>query len=55
MITRNTIVADADADARWRAWQARGAVADRRRTTHVRRLMAVIALALSVWLLVQLV
>jgi hypothetical protein len=46
---------EADADVRWRDWQARGAEDDRRRVVMMRRLSVVVSVGLALWLLVQLV
>jgi hypothetical protein len=43
--------ADAEADARWQAWQIRGGVADRERAATIRVLMTGVALILAGWLL----
>jgi hypothetical protein len=48
------IVADTDADSRWRNWQARGAEDDRRTGKRMRRLMLVIVVGLVMWFVVQL-
>ncbi len=50
-----TTAQDADLEVRWRAWQARGAEADRRTAMTTRTLSVLIAIALGGWLLVQLV
>ena len=55
MITSAAAVPDADADIRWRDWQARGADGDRRRATIMGRLMVLIGIALTVWLFGQLI
>jgi hypothetical protein len=43
-----------DADLRWQNWQARGAKADRRMATRMRRVVIVLATGLAVWFVVQL-
>jgi hypothetical protein len=48
-------VPDAEALGRWRDWHARGVKADQRRAIGMGRLAVLIAVALSVSLLVQLV
>ena len=55
MTTYTAALPDADADIRWRDWQARGAEGDRRRAAIMGRLMVLIAIALTVWLFGQLV
>lgn len=47
-------VPDAEADVRWRAWQARGAAQDRRRARIMGRVTALVALGLAAWLSLQL-
>ena len=42
------VVTDAAAEARWRDWQARGAAADKRTTAGMRTLLLVLAAALVV-------
>jgi hypothetical protein len=44
-------IAAAEADIRWRAWQAQGAAADRRRAAVMGRVVVVIAIGLAIWLL----
>ena len=44
----------AQADIRWRAWQARGAANDRRTTARLRKLMLLIVAAFIVWIVVRL-
>lgn len=46
---------DAEADIRWREWQARGADGDRRRGVAMGRLSILVSIGLAFWLLVQLV
>jgi hypothetical protein len=48
-------VADPEAELRWRKWQARGAEGDRRSARQMRGLAIVIATALVVWFVVQVV
>jgi hypothetical protein len=55
MALQTPIVHDADADRRWREWQARGAEGDRRTVTRMRTLMLVIAAGLAAWFALQLV
>jgi hypothetical protein len=45
----------AEAEIRWRNWQARGAEADRRTAKRMRGLMLLIAVSLAVLLIVQLI
>jgi hypothetical protein len=45
---------DVAAEARWRAWQARGAAADRRMTVRMRTLLIVLFAALAVAFITQL-
>lgn len=54
MTEQTAIVVDADADIRWRDWQARGAKADRQSAKRMRGLMVLVAAGLLVWLAVQL-
>lgn len=54
MTEQAAIVADTEADVRWRNWQARGAEGDRRTTKRIRGLMLLIAAGLLVWFVVQL-
>ena len=44
---------EAEGEARWRDWQARGAEADQRSARTARRLIAFIALCLTVSLILQ--
>jgi hypothetical protein len=53
MTTPTAIVADAHADTRWRAWQARGAESDRRTARMMRGVVFVIVVAYAAWLVVQ--
>jgi hypothetical protein len=52
--TAKLTVADADADARWRTWQAQGARSDLLRGRIVNAVIAVVAIALTVNLVVAL-
>jgi hypothetical protein len=52
MTLQAAVVTDAEAELRWRNWQARGAKADRRTAKRMRRLTLLIAVALVVWLIV---
>ena len=54
MTTLVAIVADSEADIRWRNWLARGVESDRRTRTRMRGLMLVTVIALAVWLFVRL-
>ena len=54
MTEQAAIVANTEADIRWRNWQARGAEDDRRTTKRMRGLMLLMAAGLLVWLVVQL-
>ena len=54
MTDQAAIVADTEADVRWRAWQARGAEGDRRTAKRMRGLTLLIAAGLFVWFVVQL-
>jgi len=47
-------VAQAEADIRWRNWQARAAERDRRTATRMRKVLLLLVAALVVWFLVQL-
>jgi hypothetical protein len=53
MAIQTPSVHHADADLRWREWQARGAEGDRRTATKMRTLMLIIAAALAAWFAVQ--
>jgi len=54
MTDQAAIVADPEAELRWRNWQARGAEADRRTAKRMRALVILIAAAVLVWFGVQL-
>ena len=54
MTDQPAIVADPEAELRWRKWQARGAEGDRRTAKRMRGLMILIAAAFLVWFVVQL-
>ena len=54
MTDQAAIVADPEAELRWRKWQARGAEGDRRTAKRMRGLMILIAAAFLVWCVVQL-
>jgi hypothetical protein len=43
------VISDADAEVRWRDWQARGAADDRRTATRMRWLVLFLATGLLVW------
>jgi len=55
MTPQVTNAPDADAEVRWRKWQARGAEADRRNAKNMRRLLMLIAASIATWAVVQLV
>lgn len=46
---------EADAEARWQAWQVRGADGDRRRVGTMRWVAALVGLSLTAWLLLQII
>jgi hypothetical protein len=48
------ILPDAQADIRWRDWQARGAANDRLTAARMRKVLLLIVTALIVWFVVQL-
>jgi hypothetical protein len=48
------VIPDAEAENRWRKWQARGADNDRRLATKMRRVLMLVATGLVAWLYVQL-
>lgn len=54
MTNQVAIVPDAEAELRWRTWQARGAEGDRRTAKTMRGLTLLIAAGLLVWFVVQL-
>jgi hypothetical protein len=54
MTTQTAVIPDVEADIRWRDWQARGAVSDRRTTARMRKVMLLIVAALIAWFFVQL-
>ena len=54
MTEQSAIVADTEADIRWRNWQARGAEGDRQTTKRMRGLMLLVAAGIVVWFVVQL-
>jgi hypothetical protein len=54
MTDRVAVVPDADADVRWRAWQAHGAEQDRRTAVTMRMVMLLIAVAVVIWAIVSL-
>ena len=54
MTNHTAVIADAQADIRWRDWQARGAASDRRTAGRMRKVMLLIVAALIVWFVVQL-
>jgi hypothetical protein len=55
MTNHIALTADADANVRWREWQARGAEADRRRAATMSGLTVLVSVGLTFWLFVQLV
>ena len=55
MTDKVATIADPEAELRWRKWQARGAEGDRRTAKRMRGLLILIAAALFVWFVVQLV
>jgi hypothetical protein len=55
MTDQAAILADPEAELRWRNWQARGVEGDRRTAKRMRALMILIAAASLVWFVVQLV
>jgi hypothetical protein len=55
MTNHTAAIPDVGSEARWRAWQARGAASDRRTAVRMRGLMLVIAAALVAWFVVELV
>jgi PhoPQ-activated pathogenicity-related protein len=54
MTNQTAVIPDAEAEIRWRDWQARGAARDLRTATRMRTAMLLIAAASAVWLFVQL-
>ena len=54
MTAHTAVISDVEADIRWRDWQARGAASDRRTATRMRKVMLLIAAALIVWFVIQL-
>jgi hypothetical protein len=54
MTNQAAIITNAEADIRWRDWQARGAASDRRTAARMRNVMLLIIAALVVWFVVQL-
>ena len=54
MTDQAAIVADPEAELRWRNWQARGAEGDRRTAKRMRGLAVLIAAAFLVWFVLQL-
>ena len=54
MTDQAAIVADPEAELRWRNWKAQGADADRRTAKRMRGLMILIAAAFVVWFVVRL-
>jgi hypothetical protein len=54
MTDQAAVLADPEAELRWRNWQARGAEGDRRTAKRMRGLMMLIVAAFLVWFVVQL-
>lgn len=54
MTNQTAVIADVEADIRWRDWQARGAASDRRAAARMRKVMLLIIATLVVWFVVQL-
>ena len=54
MTNHTAILPDAQADIRWREWQARGAANDRLTAARMRKVLLLIVTALIVWFVVQL-
>jgi hypothetical protein len=54
MTTHTAVTTEAEADVRWREWQARGAAGDRRTAARMRKVMLLVAAALITWFFVQL-
>ena len=55
MTDTTALAADVGAEARWRAWQARGAAQDRRSMARMRALLYVLCAALAAAFVLQLV
>jgi hypothetical protein len=55
MTNHISLTADAEANVRWREWQARGAEADRRTATTMGALTVLVFVGLAFWIFVQLV
>lgn len=55
MTIHTAVLPDVEAEARWRAWQARGDAGDRRTAVRMRQLMLVLVAALVAWFVVELV
>jgi hypothetical protein len=53
MTLHDSPAVDAEADIRWRDWQARGADGDRRRAATMWKLSVIVTLALALWLMTQ--
>ena len=49
MTNHAAVVSDAEADGRWRDWQARNAARDRRTAVGMRALMLLVIAGLAVW------
>lgn len=49
MTPPNIVNAEADADARWRAWKARGAAEDQRTAGRMRLVLLLLVAAVIVW------
>jgi hypothetical protein len=54
MTSHTAVVADVEADIRWREWLARGVASDRRTAARMRKVMVLIITVLIGWFVVQL-
>lgn len=54
MTNHSAVNTDAEADIRWRDWQARGAASDRRTAATMRTVLLLMVGALIAWFVVQL-
>lgn len=52
--SHSAVLPDADADIRWRDWQARGAASDRQSASRMRMVFVLAVAAVIVWFVVQL-
>lgn len=55
MTSHVAVISDAEADIRWRDWQARGAADYRRTAARMRKVMLLIVAALIAWVVVQVI